>query len=521
MLRPFVAFVTLVILLAASGGGTVRAQPSYWLFESGPSRPLALSSDGARLYAVNTPDARLEIYDASAVPPVHLASVPVGLEPVAVALRSDAEAWVVNHLSDSVSIVDLAATPPRVVRTLLVGDAPMDVLFAGAGNARAFVTSAHRGQNTPDPRGAYTTPGIGRADVWVFDAVAPGDGLLATPLTILRLFSDRPRALAVSPDGNTVYAAAYFSGNRTTVLNEDLLCPPGNTTGCTVPAGSSPAGMPAPTTNAAGVAAPPTGLIVEYDEASGEWRDERGIDFSSLVRFSLPDEDVFLIDATANPPVVTGNRVGVGTVLFAMAVNPATGKLYVSNTEANNRVRFEGPGTYVTTNSLKPAGEPASVRGHLHESRITVIDGTTVTPRRLNAHLDYAAHPQPLTARERSLATPMGMAVTADGNTLYLAAFGSQTLARIPVSALESGTFLPDAASNIALSAGGPTGVVLDESSGRAYVATRFDDGISVVSLSTHAEVAHVRMHDPEPASVIYGRRFLYDARLSSSTGEA
>ncbi len=38
---------------------------------------------------------------------VHTASVPVGLEPVAVAARTDREVWVVNHLSDSVSIVEL------------------------------------------------------------------------------------------------------------------------------------------------------------------------------------------------------------------------------------------------------------------------------------------------------------------------------------------------------------------------------------------------------------------------------
>ena len=37
------------------------------------------------------------------------------MEPVAVAARSNTEVWVVNHLSDSVSIVDLAASPPRVV----------------------------------------------------------------------------------------------------------------------------------------------------------------------------------------------------------------------------------------------------------------------------------------------------------------------------------------------------------------------------------------------------------------------
>lgn len=460
------------------------AQPSYWLFESGPTRPLALSSNGARLYAVNTPDAHLEVYDATTVPPTHLASIPVGLEPVAVALRNDGEAWVVNHLSDSVSVVDVSATPPRVVRTLLVGDAPMDVVFGGTANGRAFVTTAHRGQNTPDPRGDYVTEGVGRADVWVFDAAAPGDTLIATPLTVIRLFSDRPRALAVSPDGSTVYAAAFFSGNRTTTLNEDMLCAPGNTTGCTVPAGASPGGMPQPITNHAGVAAPATGLIVQYDTTLGQWRDELGRNFSSLVRFSLPDEDVFEIDANANPPIVDSAIAGVGTVLFAMAVNPSSGRLYVANTDANNRVRFEGPGDYVRNGNRKPVGEPASVRGHLHEARITVVDGSNVTPRHLNGHIDYDANPQPAGVRERSLAAPMGMAVTANGATVYLAAFGSSTLAKIPTSALEAGTFLPDAASNIALSGGGPTGVVLDEASGRAYVATRFDDGISVVSLT-------------------------------------
>ena len=57
----------------------------------------------------------------------------------------------VNHLSDSVSIVDVAAAPPRVVRTLLVGDEPRDIVFAGPGGNRAFITTARRGQNLPAP----------------------------------------------------------------------------------------------------------------------------------------------------------------------------------------------------------------------------------------------------------------------------------------------------------------------------------------------------------------------------------
>ena len=104
---------------------------AFTLFESGQVRPLALSPDGTRLFAVNTPDNTLEILNVGAGGVAKVSSVPVGLEPVAVAARSNTEVWVVNHLSDSVSIVDVSATPPRVKRTLLVGDEPSDIVFAG------------------------------------------------------------------------------------------------------------------------------------------------------------------------------------------------------------------------------------------------------------------------------------------------------------------------------------------------------------------------------------------------------
>src|SRR5690242_2138668 len=97
------------ILLAsiASSAPASAAPPSYTLFESGQVRPLALSPNGKLLFAVNTPDNRLEVYRIKNDTLKHWASVPVGLEPVAVAPRSDSEVWVVNHLSDSVSVVEL------------------------------------------------------------------------------------------------------------------------------------------------------------------------------------------------------------------------------------------------------------------------------------------------------------------------------------------------------------------------------------------------------------------------------
>src|SRR5213080_1412158 len=138
-------------------------------FESGPVRPLIMSSDSEQLYAANTPGNSLEVFDVAPDGSLHHAyTVPVGLEPVAIAVHND-YIWVVNHMSDSVSVIDALATPPRVIKTLLVGDEPNDIVFAGPGFSRAFVTTARRGQNNPiDPQ--YFSTDTGRANVWVFDA---------------------------------------------------------------------------------------------------------------------------------------------------------------------------------------------------------------------------------------------------------------------------------------------------------------------------------------------------------------
>ncbi len=509
------------LLVVVSSPAASPAQPrSFWAFESGQVRPLAMAPSGKWLFAVNTPDARLEVFRIIRNVIVPFGSVPVGLEPVSVSLRGENEVWVVNHLSDSVSVVDVSAKPGRVVRTLLVGDEPEDVVFAGADRRRAFVTTAHRGQNSPFPRADYDRPGTGRADVWVFDAAALGSSLGGEPLEVLTLFADKPRALAVSPDGSRVYAAAFHSGNRTTSIGEFLICDGGPAAPeCVSGGGVAPGGFLAPTSNAAGVPAPKTSLIVKLDPASGAWRDEAGRDWRDLVRFELPDLDVFEIDALADPPVTLRAFAGVGTLLFNLAVNPVTGRIYVSNSEARNEIRFEGAGTFAA--AAKSPGVPASVRGRLHEARISVIDASGVRPRHLNKHIPYGLAPMPGDVAERSLATPLGMAVSADGSTLYVAAFGSNAIGVFDVAELEADSFVPDAKQHIPLSGGGPTGLVVDDARQLLYVFTRFDNAVSVVDLRNRRETIRWKLENREPSSIVAGRAFLYDARLTSSNGEA
>ena len=501
------------LLLTVGSPWPNDAGATFTAFESGPVRPLAISTDGSRLFVANTPDNRLDILaiDKGTLSPE--ASVPVGLEPVALAVRGD-EVWVVNHLSDSVSIVDIGNEPPRVTNTLWLGDEPRDIVFAGPNKSRAFITAAHRGQNVPfDP--AFTTPSVGRADVWVFDAENPGVRTGGTALTILSLFGDTPRALTVSPDGTTVYAAVHRSGNQTTVLNEEIVCDrdpdrPEIEPRCSIDGSPMPGGLPGPYKTIDGLARPEVGMILKYNRDYDTWEDSVGRDWSAAVRFDLPDYDVFAIDATANPPVEMGRYPHVGTVLFNMATNPVNGDVYVSNTEARNEVRFEGPGTTTT-----------SVRGRLHEARITILSGQDVAPRHLNPHIDYTIVPSPSGVAERSLATPLDIVVSADGDTLFVAAFGSAAIGVIDTSELAANTRQPNLDDRINLSGGGPCGLVLDEDNNRLYVVTRFDNTVSAIDLATRRETQRVALHNPEPATIVEGRRFLYDAELGSSNGEA
>ena len=470
------------------------APASVTVFESGPVRPLALSADGQRLYVVNGPAACLEIYAVNGDSLSLLSSVSVGLEPVSVAERTPNELWVVNHLSDSVSVVRLDGTP-RVLRTLQVGDEPRDIVFAGNSRTRAFITAANRGQNRPGFTSAsLTTLGSGRADVWIFDATQLEDSLSGKPLNIVTLPAEVPRALAVSGDGRTVYAAAFMSGNRTTVLHRDALNTP----------------KPGLTTSTDGVQAPATGLIVRYDGAA--WRDEARTDWSSQIKFNLPDEDVFAIDATAATPNITARFANVGTTLFNMVVG-TDGRIFVSNTEAFNEVRFEGSGRRGNS----------TVRGRIAESRISMISPAsgTVTAMHLNRHVDFKL-PQgaSISAAEkaRSLAQPTAMVLNDSGDTLFTAAFGSAKVAALPTAALISGSYTADASRHIDVPAG-PAGLAINSAGSRLFVYSRIAHAVSVIDVPNRTLLSSRSLFSPESTAVKEGRRFLYDANLTSANG--
>src|SRR5262249_39571142 len=169
----------------------------YENFETAQTHPLRLSPAGDKLYAANTVEDRLAIFNIAGDGSLSFAGdVPVGVDPVSVAVRPGTnEVWVVNKLSDSVSIVD--ASTRAVIDTVQVGDEPTDIAFA---NGSAFVT-----------------PVVNQDRVKCYTAST------RALLTTIDLFGSGPRALAVNATGTEVYAVVLESGNQTTTLFQALV----------------------------------------------------------------------------------------------------------------------------------------------------------------------------------------------------------------------------------------------------------------------------------------------------------
>ena len=450
---------------------TVHAQTggAFVHFESPHVHPLELTPDGARLIAVNTVDARLEVFDVLPGAPFlrHAGSVVVGLEPVSVRVRSNGEAWVVNHVSDSISVVDLATL--SVKATLLTGDEPCDVVFAGA-RERAFVTVSQ----------------LNRIEVY-------NPANLAGAPTVINIAGEDPRALVT--DGTFVYAAIFECGNDTTVIPETRVS--------TASMNPYP-GDPNPPPNAGSAFSPPltpglppsprAGLIVRKD-AAGVWRDVNNANWNPAVTWNLHGNDVAVINATT---LATTYAKGFMTTPMALGMAP-DGRVVAVGTEARNEIRFE-----------------SNLRSRFIRSEVAVLPaaGALASARAdLNPHLTYAQSSIPPLQRMLSIGDPRGVAVSADGTRAYATGLGSSNLVAFSMTDL--------ARVGVCGVGEGPTGIVVDAARGRLLTLNRFGGSISVVDESSLTHLGEVRFFDPTPQFIRNGRPLLFDTHATSGLGQA
>ncbi len=445
-MRAILTFwLTLLLLFAVAPIGAQVPTANFVNFEARQTSPLRLSPDGQRLLAVNSADARLSVFNITQSPPVLAKEIPVGIEPVSVNVRTNDEAWVVNELSDSISVVSIMRG--IVTDTINVKDEPADVVFAGG---LAFVSVS------------------GNNEVRVFDATTH-----AWTRTI-PLLGQRPRALAVSADGAKVFVAFAESGNRTTLIPANLAPPQSPPTNPNLP--------------------PPPQVSLIVDSTDPAWN-------PSVIGFTMPDNDVGEIDVATLTVLRYFPRVGTSNL--GIAVQPGTGDLFVTNTDARNLVHFE-----------------PNLRAHFVDNRVTRIPiaGGPFSIADLNPGVDYSILPNP-TAQALALAQPTSLVFDPSGDFFYVAAFGSDRVAKVSANGtILSRMTLGDEGVD-SRNKRGPRGLALDAVTGRLYVLNRISNSLSVVDTATGLVQSeqNIGTFDPTPSVVRKGRGFLYDARLSGN----
>jgi YVTN family beta-propeller protein len=426
------------------------------------------------LLAVNSPNGTLSVFQlANGLVPKLTAEIPVGLEPVSVALRNNNEAWVANWLSDSISIVDLATG--NVVRTIDVGDEPTDILFAGSTRPMAFVCVSG---------GSSLLTGtaidhLGRGQIKVFDPTSP-----SSPSSTIEIFGKQPRALAKNADGSRVFVSVFESGNQTTIVKEADVSANG---GLPPPTPAMDPGLPP---------APQTGLIVK--RVGSQWVDELNRNWNSSIPYTLADVDIAVINSSGStlPASVSLEVNGVGTHVGNMAFDPTQGRLVVANLDDINEVRFE-----------------PNLRGRFQSNRISILTNaangtpTVSSTADLNSHVDFNNPAGSDSERGLSLAMPSDLVRKSDG-TFFIAA----------TSSAHVGVLASDGTVTNRIAVGqGPTGLALDEPRQALYVLNRFDQTISIVDTNSQAQTSSFAIgRNPEASPVRNGRRFLYDANFSA-----
>jgi YVTN family beta-propeller protein len=520
------------MLVAVFGVFSAVAQESFVNFENPHCNPIAMSPDGNTLATCNTAANRVDLWDLTSGTPVFSNAIPVGYDPVTVRWRSNTELWCVNHISDSISIIDTANS--IVSATVDTLDEPCDVVFAGS-TERAFVSCS-----------AVNI-------IQVFNPITHAETDQVT------IAAEDPRALSVSADGTKVYAAIFESGNGTTLLfgagiagggfpsTSSLFDPDNPYRGQNPPPNVDVAGFnsntidwstdwtseaanyysPAPSADTIATRAPLVSLIVQ-DDGTGNWFDDNGEDWTRWVtgdksamsgRFpgwALVDRDIAIVDAN-NPTGVAVTYVDrLMNHNMAMGVNPSSGDITVVGTDATNVIRFEpnitGTFTRVNLAVVDPAlpGSPAIV--DLNEAHLSAAqfaqDGNA------DAYHDGSV---PQADRDDSIGDPRAIVWNAAGTRGYIAGMGSDNIIMVDTSGVRSST-------GYTVEVGqGPTGIALDESRNQLYTMNRFNGSISVVDITTpgaESLSSTIPFFDPTPDAIKFGRVHFYGTHENSGLGQ-
>jgi len=452
-------------LLAASTALALTCEPvgdvGRQTFASPQVDPIAVSSDGSRVYVANTTSDSVSVIDTATLAVV--AEIPVGVEPVSLALRPNgAELWVSNHVSDSVSVIDLDPASPTlhaVVRTVQELDADGRTLFdepvgiAFADDTKAYVALSSRNDIAVVDTASYAVTGR------------------------IHITAQEPRAIAVR--GGSLYVIPFESGNRSALS----VCPQETV-------------MSAPDCT---LLAREVGDFVVEPNLPGR-------DKNIVIDPLAPDRDLFVIDTATDQVVETVSTIG--TLLYGLAVS-GTGEVFITQTDARNADNgLEGENLIDLENRIFDN----------QIARVACGGGSCGAPSHIDLEPPLPAQPAP----GQALATPYGVALSGDDATLVATAAGTSRLFTVDTATgqvLDVLDLGPPAGQQI------PRGVALvSDASGApatAYVLNTLQNQVSVVDVSDPTDLQPVAKlpvgSDPTPLRVRLGRIAFNDAFASDS----
>jgi YVTN family beta-propeller protein len=464
------------------GGAGTHEAPGKQNFASPQSNPIAISPDGAWVYVANTTSNSVTVIQTQFNNPRK--TVEVGLEPVGLALRPGTnELWVANHVSDTVSVVDVTnptGTSCCPVRHTLQSfdangfpelDEPVGIAFRPDGT-KAYVALSSRNR------------------------VAVLDAATKTLTGFLNLTAQEPRALAVGSN-NLLYVASFESMNKT----QASFCQAFGdfTVGSPCSLGLQELGYFVTDPNLPGTV---KNIVVDsVPPGPGP--------FGTVA----PDRDVFAFDTGTDQQV--GVASAVGTLLYGLVVDSG-GTAFLTQTDARNQVNGDHGLNLIDLGNRMFDNELAAVT--------CTTGGCTLGPV---ASVEPASPTQ-----ATALATPFAIALSGDETTLVATAAASSrvfTVSRADV--LDGGSLTVLDALDLGTVAGGdfgqqfPRGLALrSDAAGApltAYVLNTLENTVSVVDVSVPTSLVELTQiavgNDPTPTAVRRGRMAFENAFASDS----
>ena len=416
--------------------------------------PIVISQD--KVFVANTPSDTIDVLDSKSGRV--LRRIPVGLDPVSLAIRPDGhELWVSNHISDSVSVIDLDELKPTFMHVIATVqdidpeskatrfDEPMGIAFADERKAYVALSSENK--------------------------IAVVDVVTRKVIKFLKIPAQDPRGIMVR--NGRLYVIPFESNNKTQLSGGYKI----------------------------------DGKLVTFNAHEHSIANNNILSLGHVTDIvkhpRVPDRDLFVFDVKTDKLIETVDTLG--TLLYGMTVD-SKGTVFVAQTDARN----DANGLAGTKkHGLKELGNRAFLN---QVTRVRFEGGEARKPEFLNLEPLPPENP----ADGMALATPFAIEVSGDDSTLFVSAAGSakvfsmdaksgKVLGRVKVGAVPRGIALSPAPG------GKPK---------RAWVLNAVENSLSVLDVSNPKSLRLVRtipLEDPTHPDFKAGRIAFNNADFSST----